>query len=368
MPIGVLDALPDYVAPGGRDLVVRTTLSPRLQGWAEEAVRVGLKTGKKKNVGDGAMVVLASDGAVLALVGGGDYGKSQFNRVTQARRQPGSAFKPMVYLTALEKGLRPESLFVDRPIAIGEWRPKNFNGKFEGEVTLETALVRSINTVAVEALRRSGARHVVATARRLGVSSPLPADAGLALGTGEVTLLELTAAYGVLAAGGYRVWPHAIREISDGTGKILYRRQGSDPARVVQAGHVADMTRMMQRVVRDGTGRRADIGRPAAGKTGTSQDHRDAWFVGYTPQLIAGVWFGNDNAAPMKEVTGGGLPALTWSQFMERAHRGRALKAFKDGGEVDMPSIDAVESSFWQRLARVIEVEPGEEDTGRSGD
>ena len=344
----VLAALPDYVSRTDQDVIIKTTLMPAMQQAASKAITWAMARGKAANVGDGALVAMSPSGAVRALVGGRDYRKSQFNRAVQAQRQPGSAFKPLVYLTALEAGMTAETPFDDRPVAIGAWRPGNFSGKYEGRVTLGDALAKSINTVAVQAVQKVSPRRVIKTARRLGIISKLPADAGIALGTGEVSLMELTAAYGVLARGGLSVWPYAIETITDPAGTVLYHRQGSGPDRVAKAVHVQQLTAMMARVVTTGTGKNAGFGRPAAGKTGTSQDHRDAWFVGYTPQLVAGIWLGNDDATPMKRITGGGLPALAWRDFMLAAHTGMPLLAF-DGGPDD--GIVPAKRSFWQRLA-----------------
>jgi len=264
------------------------------------------------------------------MVGGRSYAASQFNRATQARRQPGSAFKLFVYLAALESGLTPADRILDRPIDIGGWRPRNHDGKYRGEISLAEALAQSVNTVAVRITERVGRARVIATARRLGITSELTAHPSLALGTSAVTLLELTAAYGVFANRGLAVWPHGIREVRDGAGKLLYRRRGSGAARVVAPGDVRRITAMLERVVRTGTGGGARLGRTAAGKTGTSQDFRDAWFIGFTGALVAGVWIGNDDMQPMKGVTGGGLPARLWRRFMSRALKpgpGRAGRA-----------------------------------------
>ncbi len=257
------------------------------------------------------------------MVGGRSYAQSQFNRAVQAKRQPGSAFKPIVYLTALERGLTPDTLRVDRPIEYGGWAPSNYSGRFEGEMTLRTALAKSVNTVAVQVAREAGIRNVVAAARRLGLQEELPSNLSLALGSGSVNLLELTAAYATFANGGYGVIPHGIEEVRAETGDELYRRQGSGIGRVVDAHVVGQMNNMLKAVMAYGTGRNSALGeRPSGGKTGTSQDFRDAWFVGYTADLVVGVWVGNDNGAPMEKVTGGTLPAHIWHDFMMRTQAG----------------------------------------------
>lgn len=348
----VLEAVSDYVTAGGRDLVVKTTLDLALQRQAEAAMgraflaadRAGMKAG------DGALVALAPGGAVRAMVGGRNYGKSQFNRAVQALRQPGSAFKPVVYLAALEAGMTPATPVVDRPVSLSGWQPSNFSGKYQGAMTLEYALSHSVNTVAVQLAQKVGPAKIIETARALGITTDLPKDAGLALGTGEVSLLELTTAYAVLARSGMGVWPYAIMEIIGPDGTPLYQRQGSGPGRAVPAASARTLTAMMTKVIDGGTGKRAAIGRPAAAKTGTSQNYRDAWFVGFTPQLVTGVWFGNDDGAPMKRVTGGGLPARTWAGFMGAAHQGLPVLAFDDIGDDGKPG----SGSFWGRLKNLV--------------
>jgi penicillin-binding protein 1A len=321
----VLEQVPAFVSPGDRDLVVVTTLDSRLQRAAEAAVLKALDgPGKAVKASQGALVAMAHDGAVRAMVGGRDYRASQFNRATQARRQPGSAFKPFVYVAGLETGLRPHSRLVDAPITIEGWSPRNFKRRHRGEVTLTTAMADSINTIAVQVAERAGRTAVVRAARRLGITAPLKATPSLALGVGEVSLIELTAAYGAFANGGIGVWAYGIEEVRDATGRALYRRSGSGPGRVLDGRVAADMGAMLGAVITGGTGRAAAFGRPAAGKTGTSQEFRDAWFVGYSADLVAGVWVGNDNGKPMQNVTGGGLPARLWRRFMTVAHAGLA--------------------------------------------
>ncbi|MGB8275021.1 MAG: PBP1A family penicillin-binding protein [Alphaproteobacteria bacterium] len=319
----VVDQLDDFLGGVDRDLVVRTTLDPRLQRLAEEKVAASLAaSGKESNASQAAMVVLSPEGAVRALVGGRDYVESQFDRATQGLRQPGSAFKIFVYLAALEAGLHPTDLVLDAPINIQGWRPENYDGSYKGEITLTDALAESRNTAAVRVAQRVGIWKVIDMAERLGITSPLKPDLSLALGTNEVTLVELTSAMATLADDGIGVWPHAITEIRDWRGRELYVRSGSGPGRVIAESVVGPMAGMLTRVVTDGTGKAARLDRPAAGKTGTSQDFRDAWFVGYTADLVAGVWAGNDDGTPMKRVTGGRLPAKLWHDFMTAALEG----------------------------------------------
>lgn len=320
----VLDQVRDYVGSQDRDLIVRTTLDPAIQKTAERTLSATIaKSGKAKGIGEGALVVMTPDGAVQAMVGGQRYGDSQFNRATQARRQPGSAFKPVVYLAGLKAGMRPDDRVQDAPVKIGKWQPNNFNGKYLGEVSMADGLAKSINTVAVRVTLKAGVKRVAQTARALGIDPGPKPDASITLGTAETTLLDLTAAYAPFANGGNGVVPFGIEEIRDGGGEIFYRRSGSGPGRVVESRLIGPMNDMMQAVIERGTGKRADIGRPAGGKTGTSQAYRDAWFVGYTADLVAGVWLGNDNGKSMKRVTGGSEPAAIWRDVMKAAHAGK---------------------------------------------
>jgi penicillin-binding protein 1A len=254
------------------------------------------------------------------MVGGRDYAESQFNRATQGERQPGSAFKPFVYLAALENGLRPDSLVDDAPIRLGSWSPENFEPGFKGQIPAREALAESINTAAIRVLDFAGIDHTRSLARRLGISEPIPRDLSIALGTSDVTLLELTGAYAAFANGGMGVLPHTIERVTDNTGKVLYQRQGGGPGQVAMPEQVAELNSMMMDVIGYGTGKAAKLDRPAAGKTGTSQDYRNAWFIGFTADLVTGVWFGNDDNSPMKKVTGGMLPARTWHEFMMAAN------------------------------------------------
>jgi penicillin-binding protein 1A len=328
----IIDQLSGFVGHVDEDLVVSTTLDPRLQRIAEAEVEAMLSgPGKAANVGQAALVVLSPSGAVRAMVGGRNYGASQFNRATQALRQPGSAFKLFVYLAALERGLGPATRTADAPLQVSGWTPRNYDGKYLGQMSLGQALALSRNTVAVRVAEKVGRNRVVAVARRLGITTELEARPSLALGAAEVTLIELTAAYAALANKGAGVWAHGIKEVRDRQGRILYRRRGSGPGRVIAPDDVAAMTGMLVRVIAEGTGKAAALGRPAAGKTGTSQDFRDAWFVGYTADLVAGVWLGNDDETPMKKVTGGGLPAKLWRAVMAEAHEGRPARPLPAG-------------------------------------
>jgi penicillin-binding protein 1A len=321
----VMDVLDDFVGTLEGDVTVLTSIDPRIQAAAEAALTEALaREGQKQGVSQGALVAMAPDGAIRALIGGRNYQRSQFNRATAARRQPGSSFKPFVYLAALEKGLNPDTVRDDSPVSIRGWTPENYSRDHRGPVTLQTALSLSLNTVAVKLGQEVGPRGVVRVAQRLGIASPLQANASLPLGTSEVTPLEMTAAYAALANGGEGVVPFVIREVKAANGKVLYRRQGSGLGRVIEPATLPMMNAMMRETLLTGTGRKADVpGWEAAGKTGTTQDFRDAWFVGYTSRLVASVWLGNDDNAPMKRVSGGGLPSEIWGRFMRAALQGQ---------------------------------------------
>jgi penicillin-binding protein 1A len=320
----VMDVLNELVGRVDEDIVVDTTIDGALQGVAEKAVIEEIaQKGEKFGVEQGALVAMTPDGAVRALVGGRSYVENQFNRAVAAKRQPGSAFKPFVYLTALEHGLTPDTIRDDRPIELKNWRPENYGHEYFGPVTLTQALAQSLNTVSVRLTLEFGAAAVVRTAHRLGIASKLEPNASIALGTSEVSVLELVSAYAPFANGGNAVMPHVVERIRTARGKTLYARNAPPLGRVVDARYVAMMNAMMRETLTSGTARKADLpGWAAAGKTGTSQDFRDAWFVGYTSKLVTGVWFGNDDASPTRKATGGGLPAEAWSRFMKAAHQG----------------------------------------------
>jgi len=315
----VLDQIGDYVTLD-QDVTVIVSLNSRMQRAAEQLVKKTMKKGgvaAKRSVSEVALVALAPDGAVLAMVGGANYKKSKFNRAVQAKRQPGSAFKPVVFLAGFEAGLAPDTVMTDEALTIDEWSPRNFKNEHLGDITLTEAMTRSINTVAVKVSEQAGRARVKDVARKLGITASLTDKPSLALGVSEVSLLEMTAAYGPFATGGLGLWPYAITEIQDSVGRPLYVRSGGGPGRVIPAAFAGAMNGMLSNVVAspDGTGKNARLKRPSAGKTGTSQGYRDAWFIGYTPDLIAGVWMGNDNGRPMKSVTGGTLPARLWRDF-----------------------------------------------------
>ena len=360
----VLSRVSGYVSPGDTDIVVVTTLDRSLQTDAQRAIAGALKSGKSLNITQAALIAMTPNGAVRAMVGGADYGLSQFNRATQAKRQPGSAFKPVVFLSGLEMGMNPSSRFLDEPLTIEGWSPRNFSREYSGPISMSDALAKSINTVAVKISEKAGRESVIQTARRLGITSDLLAAPSLALGVSGVSLIEMTAAYGAFANGGFGVWPYGIEEILDGEGRVLYRRQGSGPGRVIKAVYAGAMNAMLSHALEKGTGKAANFNRPLAGKTGTSQNFRDAWFIGYSADLIAGVWMGNDNQASMKNVTGGGLPAKAWRRFMVAAHTRTPVRPLPEGGKqlhqeattADRKTVSTKKkkASFWGRIMGVF--------------
>ncbi|MCP5433204.1 MAG: PBP1A family penicillin-binding protein [Alphaproteobacteria bacterium] len=338
------------------DLVVTTTLDPRLQKIAEEAVATRMAAeADAAGAKEAALVMLSPDGSVRAMVGGRSYADSQFNRAVQAKRQPGSAFKPFVYLTALEAGLTPQTVREDAPITVDDWSPENYGRTYRGYVTLREAVANSLNTVAVRVSEEVGRANVVATAQRLGIRSSLLASPSIALGTSEVSLLELTDAYLPFATLGLAEPPRVIERIATPEGGTLWEAPPVEPRRVMSHETAAEMNGMLHEVLVSGTAKNADLTpRPAAAKTGTSQDWRDAWIVGYTADLVTGVWVGNDDASPMNRVTGGGLPARIWKDAMENAHAGWAV-ADLEGATTDYayPTLAANDpsSDFYDRLS-----------------
>ncbi|MEG6508336.1 PBP1A family penicillin-binding protein [Methyloligella sp. 2.7D] len=319
----VAELLPQYVGDSHGDLIVDTTIDSSLQKAAQTSLAERLeKEGKEKNASEGAIVVLSPTGAVQALVGGRSYQTSPYNRAVKAKRQPGSAFKPFVYLAAMEAGYSPDSIAYDSPVTVKGWTPKNYEKSYRGEVTLRQGLEHSINSVAVKLVAKIGAARVVNTAHRLGIESTLHMQPSIALGTAEVSLLELTAAYAPFSNGGMRAQVHVIQRIRNADGRTLYVWKESPAAPAVAPAQIGAMNDMLNAVVVSGTGKRAGIpSHVAGGKTGTTQDSRDAWFVGYTAHYLAGVWIGNDDNSPMKKVTGGTIPAEVWHDTMLTAHR-----------------------------------------------
>ncbi len=320
----IMDVLDDLIGRVEQDIVIETSIDPVLQAAAEKALVDELaQKGGKFGVTQGAVVAMMPDGTVRALVGGKDYAESQFNRAVAAKRQPGSAFKPFVYLTAIERGLLPDTMREDRPLAVKGWKPENYNREYFGPVTLAQALAMSLNTVSVRLTLEFGPTAVTKTAHRLGIASKLEPNASIALGTSEVSVIELVSAYAAFANGGLAVTPHVVERVRTTDGTTLYTRMPESLGRIIEGRYVAMMNEMMRETLLTGTARKADLpGWPAAGKTGTSQDFRDAWFVGYTAQLVTGVWLGNDDGSPTHKTTGSGLPVEIWSRVMKAGHHG----------------------------------------------
>jgi penicillin-binding protein 1A len=303
-----------------QDLVVETTLDLPIQADAERAIQQGTgPEAKARGIEQAALVALDSEGRIRAYVGGVDYSDSQFDRASGARRQAGSSFKPFVYLTAMENGMTPETPVVDEPIKIGDWEPHNFTNRYLGPITLQTALAQSINTVAARIANQVGTQNVARTAHRLGITSTIQTSPSMALGAVEVSPIEMAQAYAAFGNGGYGVKAYGIERIRTATGKVLFDHSVAKPARtqVIGSPAINYMNQMMRQVMISGSGAGARIGGyDMAGKTGTTSDFRDAWFVGYTGGFVASVWVGKDNNTPMKNVTGGAYPAKIWKNFM----------------------------------------------------
>jgi penicillin-binding protein 1A len=364
------DWIHDQVAPiagTDRDIVVHTTLDMNIQKKAEaelEAMLAG--PGARAGVTQGAIVVMTPDGAVRAMVGGRNYATSQFNRATQGERQPGSSFKAFVYLAAIEQGWSEEDSILDAPITEGKYRPENYTKRYEGEVTLRHAFAKSSNVAAVRLIEKIGPKRAIAVAKRLGITSDLEPNASLALGTSEVPLIEMTAAYAAFANGGTGVFAYGYPEVVDTHGGALFTREGGGTGRVIAPEALRQMTDMMVAVVEEGSGKGANFGRPAAGKTGTTQDYRDAWFIGFTADYVCGVWLGNDDNTPLNRITGGTLPTQLWHNIMQYAHQGlpvRDLRGFEQPEEAvqpmaegDKPAEEKAEDddSIWSNLVRML--------------
>jgi len=321
-----------------RVLIVKTPLDATLQRHAEETLENMLRQhGRQYRAGQGAIVVMDVDGAVRAIVGGRDYGQSQFNRATGALRQPGSSFKPFVYAAAMTVNpkLRPNSIVVDQPICLGNWCPQNYGRSFSGSMSLTSAIARSINSIPVrmsleigKGNAKGGRAIIMDTAKRMGLTHPLTDSSSLPIGAAEVTVIDMAASYAVFANGGKRATPYAAWEVRNSSGEIIYRHDRDvPPQQVLEPRVVNDMNFMLNKVVEEGTGRRAALeGIKTAGKTGTTNAYRDAWFVGYTGNLAAAVWYGNDDHSTMNDMTGGTLPAMTWKEVMTVAHQNIELR------------------------------------------
>lgn len=320
----VMDVLDDFIGAVEGDVTVLTTIDTKLQAAAETILVESLAAqGGKVSASQGAVVSLGPDGALRALIGGRDYTKSQFNRATAAKRQPGSAFKPFVYLSAIEHGLTPDTIRDDSPVSIKGWQPENNSRTYRGPVTLQTAFAHSLNTIAVKLNQEVTPKEVVRTAQRLGISSGLQANPSLALGTSEVTPIELTSAYASFANGGQSVLPYVIREVKSASGKVIYARKATNFGTVVQPQVLPMINAMFHETMVSGSGSKGNLPNwEVGGKSGTTQDFRDAWFVGFTARLVTAVWVGNDDNSAMKRVYGSGLPLDIWAKYMKTAHVG----------------------------------------------
>lgn len=339
------------------DLIVETTLDLLIQTDAERAVRTILERDKGKKVEQAALVTIDGEGRVRAMIGGGSYAQSQFNRAVKAKRQSGSAFKPFVYLTAMEAGYQPATPVVDEPYTEGTWSPSNYNQKFEGNMDLQTALTRSTNTVAARVAREVGRDNVARTAHRLGIESKINTDPAMALGTADVSPLELAQSYAPFANGGFKVKAHGIVRIRTASGKVLYQHRAGNAdggrVRVINNPPLMHMNAMMRQVVSRGTGTGARIqGYDIAGKTGTTSDYRDAWFAGYTGGFVTVVWVGRDDNTPMTRITGGGTPAAIWKGFMTSALKRIQVSPIPDGpasSNLDAPAQGALDALLGTR-------------------
>lgn len=351
----VIDGISDIVGEPNIDMIVQTTLDKTLQNQAHATLKQAIDSADDMQfISQGAIITLRPDGAVLAMVGGYDYNRSQFNRVLQAVRPPGSAFKPFVYLSAIERGWNPSDKILDSPITRGEYRPKNFADQYFGTVDLETALAKSLNTATVRLAEETGIENILSMAKRLGIISPLQRDFSLALGSSGITVLEMATAYAVFANGGHRIYPYAITKITDKNGRILYQRKEIEKhQRLVRKSDIEKLSFMMQSVINNGTGKAAKLPYPAYGKTGTSQDSRDAWFAGYTNAAVSVVWLGNDDNSPMRKVTGSGLPALIWKKIMLNANAKYIPQEFISGNK-QPPDAQNKDSGFSNMLQRLF--------------
>ncbi len=334
----VATQVPFYIGDISTDLRINTTVDTDMQRLAEETLLTHMKGADENyNANQASLVTIASDGRVLALVGGKDYNSSQFNRATQALRQPGSSFKLFVFLAALEHGITPYDFMVDEPTRIGRWRPKNYSRDYKGEMTIKRAFAESINTISAKLGQIAGTAQVVEMATRLGITTPMHESPSITLGTAEATLLEMTQAYAHLGSLGKQVRAYGIEAIYTRDGDVLYERNADyKPPQLLGDGQVNYMNNMLKAVIKQGTARRANIGRDVGGKTGTTQNYRDAWFIGVTRQLTTGVWVGNDDNSPMKRVSGGGIPTKIFHDYMRGAMKNYRHLSLRSAPDVDM--------------------------------
>ncbi len=364
----VVSEVQAYIGRTEKDLIITTTLDLKMQADAETALEARLKAdGKSRAVSQGAFIAMSPNGAVRAMVGGRSYSKSVFNRATIARRQPGSVFKTVVYLAGFEHGLAPDDTFTDSPVNIDGWKPRNYTKKYNGDMSLREAYARSINTVAIKVTEEIGREKVADMATNLGLSGKFPLHPSISLGTNEVSLLEMTTAHAIIANGGTRVLPYGVLEIREKNGEVLYKRQSSGQGRIISARTVNKMQDVMTATIKWGTGKAANPGFAAAGKTGTTQDYRDAWFIGFTPNLVAGVWFGNDDGSTTNRVNGSNLPAVAWRDFIEHTSTSQPISFAKLEEDLDTESL-------WQKIVRTFSgnqgdsTGPGTSKTNRKND
>ena len=311
-----LEEINSFIGEQESDIYALTTLNQNLQEKASSVLQEEIAKSKNLNVTNGAVIILDTDGAVKALVGGVNYGQSQFNRAIQSIRQPGSVFKTFVYLTAITQGLQPEDTIEDKPIKINGWQPENHDKKIYGNVTLRNAFAKSLNLATLNLAKTVGIKNIIKTAKKAGISSHLENNLSLALGTSGVKLIDMATAYATIANGGFAVWPYTIEEIYTNDGFQLYQRTKSDKVRIFDENNTMLMKKLMREVIKTGTGRHAKVDREVFGKTGTSQDYRDAWFIGFDDKYVCAVWVGNDDNTPMIGVYGSGLPAKIWQKIM----------------------------------------------------
>lgn len=305
-----------YIGERDTDINVYTTLDGKLQKAAETILQQAIAANRKNNVTNGAVVVIDNSGAVKAMVGGISYRSSQFNRAVQALRQPGSSFKTFVYLAALEDGFEPDDIIEDKPIAIGKWKPENYDKRYYGKVSVKDAFRRSLNLATIDLSNRISKQKIIELAHKMGISTPINNAPSMPLGSFEVKIIDMAVAYSTIANGGFANWPYSINEIYSKDGYKIYERTADEKNKIISDEAIENITSMLQSVIENGTGKKARFPFFAAGKTGTSQDYRDAWFAGFSRGYTAVVWVGNDNNSPMKNISGGTLPAEIWKKLM----------------------------------------------------
>lgn len=305
-----------YIGERDIDINVYTTLDGKLQKAAETILQQAVAANHKNNVTNGAIVVIDNSGAVKAMVGGISYRNSQFNRAVQALRQPGSSFKTFVYLAALEDGFEPDDTIEDKPIAIGKWKPENYDKRYYGKVSIKDAFRRSLNLATIDLSNRISKQKIIELAHKMGISTPINNAPSMPLGSFEVKIIDMAVAYSTIANGGFANWPYSINEIYSKDGYKIYERTSDEKNKIISDEAIENITSMLQSVIENGTGKKARLPFFAAGKTGTSQDYRDAWFAGFSRGYTAVVWVGNDNNSPMKNISGGTLPAEIWKKLM----------------------------------------------------